>query len=703
MPEAIRFHLLQIPANRFSKGETDEDAPRGASPQVAAAISRAAMPATAAGFVRRCAAKEHVMKRKSLLVLGGVVVAVGLIVWSQRFDLALNHMRGEGGRSGGELTALAWSILDDFTDRPELEAFVREQLLASAKSALETGTSGDLNPWSLLGLSGQVYRRQPERVDEEILTAALVVHCLNDCSDGAYGHAPGFTAPYWSDAVKASEVFRKAMRAAALVLARHPPSRRSSFVAIAGALADGGEEPDPAVAAAVAAFVIAANPDTSETGWLTDALDLIAGPAGGGVAWATALADAPAADLSGHIWKAAVDGLRRSPPLTQDSLGEAVLAHCMRRSAPPAPVDEGCIDLGLAWRAPWAGRLQAAASRGGSGADIAELLLLAHQRQSDRTWRNVIADWQATAPPPDRGIADQNAGSRWSAMTESAYQPEFPRGDARDIERLLAAGAAAFPAVAAQYRTARHPEIVTAAAFVLTKGSPQTLSAAVMERIEAFRPLAFSFVRDPVAGAAPYALEGRRIAVGLLALQEHGNQSTRIHPLILALSIPERGFSEYASATLRKTLSAGEFADALFGFLAIRKAYLVIEVDAYRDALMSYEDVSPAIEKNLTRLLAAARGRPEGVPWILKVIGLSALGTVGGSSARPVLGRYAGDSGSYLEVNSPSDDAEDEIPAGGVERQFARLVQCALHHLDTRQGVVSLAALSSPVCDGRYE
>jgi hypothetical protein len=639
------------------------------------------------------------MKRTSLIVVG-VIALAGLVAWSQRFALALEHVRARTNAGAGP-SSVAWSILDDFADRPELEAFVRERLLADARTALETGTAGAVNPWSLLGLSGQVYQRQPDRVDEEVLTAALVVECRDDCTSGGFGSAPTFETLYWKEDVRASRAFEKAMRAAALAFARSPAAlRTSSYVAIAAALADGAKEPDEALATAVASFVVAANPGTSEIGWLTDALDRIAGPAGDAIAWANALTEAPAADLSRAGWNAAVDRLRRSPPPSA-SLADAVLSHCVRRSTAPSPVDEGCIDLGLAWRGAWAERLQAALSRGGAGADAVRQLLAAHERERARTWQDVIADWRATAPPPGSDDADPGRGDRTSAMSESAYPPAFQRGDARDIERLLAAGAAAVPGVAAQYRTARHPQIVTAAAFVLTKGSPQTLSSALMDRIDAFRPLALSFVQDLVINAAAYAIEGRRIAVGLLALEEHGTQAARIHPLILALSIPEPGFSKYASATLRETLSAGEFADALFGFLAVRKSYLVIEVDAYRDALMSYDGASPAIEANLTRLLAAARGRTESVPWILKVIGISALGTVGGTSARPVLEQYAGDTGSYLEFSSPSDDPEHEIPTGAIEREFAVLVQCALHDIDARQGV-SLTS-SSLVCDGRYE
>jgi hypothetical protein len=267
-------------------------------------------------------------------------------------------------------------------------------------------------------------------------------------------------------------------------------------------------------------------------------------------------------------------------------------------------------------------------------------------------------------------------------MNISAYQPAFDRRDRRDVALLFAAGNAAFLSVAAQYRATRHPRVITAAAYVLTKGSPQLLSAAVMERIEQFRPLASSFVYDKAGfDGAAYALEGGRVAVGVLALQEHGRASTRIHPLILALSIPEPGFSKYASKTLRETLAADEFADALFGFLAVRDRYLVAEVNIYRSALVSYDGVAPAIEANLIRLLTRARGRPESVPWILKLIGISALGEVGESSARPVLGRYASDTDSYLEILSETDDPDEE-PERAVKKRFDDLVRSALDGIE---------------------
>jgi hypothetical protein len=267
-------------------------------------------------------------------------------------------------------------------------------------------------------------------------------------------------------------------------------------------------------------------------------------------------------------------------------------------------------------------------------------------------------------------------------MNESAYRPAFARPDMRDVALLLAAGGPAFPAVAAQYRTARHPRVITAAAYVLTTAAPQLLSATVMDRIEQFRPLALSFVKAKTGfDRAAYALEGGRVAAGLLALREHGSASSRIHPLILALSIPEPGFSKYASDTLRETLDADEFADALFGFLAVRDRYLVTEVDIYRSALVSYDGVAPAIEANLTRLLTTARGRPESVPWILKLIGISALGEVGESGARAVLGRYASDRATYLEILTESDDPEEE-PERAVTKRFDDLVRSALDRIE---------------------
>jgi hypothetical protein len=619
------------------------------------------------------------MKRKSLLVLG--VLVAGLIVWSQRLDLALNHLRGEGGRFGGELTAFAWSILEDFADRPEVELFVREQLLASARTAVETGTSGDVNQWSLLNLGQQVYQRQTDRLDEEVLTAALVVECRDDCTSGGVA-APAFETLYWNEEIRASLAFRKAMRSAALAIARSGSGfPTTSYMAIAGALADGGER-DPALAASVASFTLAADRGASETGWLTDAVDRIAGPAGGATAWAKALTHAPAADLSFSGWNAAIDRLRRSPPLSDGSLAEAVLRHCVRRSTPPAPVDEGCIDLGLAWGGAWAARVQDAVSRGGAGADVAQVLLAAHEREWARTWQNVIGDWRTTAAPPADNAPDPGRGRRTTAMNESAYRPAFARRDMRDVALLLEAGGPAFPAVAAQYRTARHPRVITAAAYVLTTAAPQLLSATVMDRIEQFRPLALSFVKAKTGfDRAAYALEGGRVAAGLLALREHGSASSRIHPLILALSIPEPGFSKYASDTLRETLDADEFADALFGFLAVRDRYLVTEVDIYRSALVSYDGVAPAIEANLTRLLTTARGRPESVPWILKLIGISALGEVGESGARAVLGRYASDRDTYLEILTESDDPEEE-PERAVTKRFDDLVRSALDRIE---------------------
>lgn len=640
-------------------------------------------------------------------LIGGVLVLVGAAVWFWRFDLARDHAQARLEDDGAPPLAIAWSVLAGFADRPELEHFVREQLDGLSRAALAAELQWGFDAVPLLELARQVYDRQPDRLDAAVVASALTLECLNGCSSrGGYADPPGFTTWTWTPDAQAGDAFEEGMRSAAIDFAQYVPRVGTfppveSYAALVNAVAGrAGTRRDPELAAAVAAFVIAANP-TNEMGWLTGAVERFAEEGTAGAVWADALATGPDVSLSTEVWDRVVDAMRRSPVPSRAAVA-TVVSQCTRRSRPPAALDEACVDLGLAWGDEWASRLQSAATAGTTDREAARALLAAHERERVRTWQDVINDWRAMAPPPGADVVYEVRGRRTSAMNESVYQPVFQRRDARDLERVLAAGAAAIPAVAAQYRAARHPDVVTAAAFVLAKGAPQALSSVVMDRIDAFRPLALSFTQSPVFDTAAYAVEGRRIAVGLLALGEHGTKPVRIHPLILALSIPERGFSEYASNTLRKTLSAREFADALFGFLAVRKSYLVIEVDAYRDALLSYEGVSPAIEANLAGMLAAARGRPERVPWILKVIAISALGAVGGTSARPVLEQYADDGGSYLEFSAPSDEPlEDEPPAEAVERPFETLALCALRAIDARLGISDPS--SRPACAGRYE
>jgi hypothetical protein len=634
--------------------------------------------------------KEWAMKRKSLIGVG-ILAAAGLIVWSLRFDLAVDHIRARSGNAHSGPASIAWAVLDDFADRPELEVFVREQLMAAAETVRGAGSPWEFDYARLLELARHVYERQPGRVDAAVVGAGLIVECLPRCSN-EFENGPTFVTWYWSAQVKASDAFAAGMRLAAIAVANYRPATSSayptdSFIGLAGALATTIPKPDPELARSVAAFTIAANPDERRTGRLASALDRIAGPEGGGTAWAMAVADAPAVDLPDAAWNAAVDALTRAPAPQEERLAEALLSQCVHRSAPPKPVDDGCVHLGLAWGAAWAARLRTAASQETSNVDVVRTLLSAHERESTRTWQSVIADWSEADPTAVDRRVDPGRGERVSAMTTSAYQTRFGRRDARDVALLLAAGGSAFPAVEAQYRSTRHPGVMTVAAFVLSKGSPQRLSSAVMDRIEHFRPLALSFVRDRTNfdGAAYYA-EGNRVAVGLLALEEKGRAPTRIHPLILALSIPEPGFTKYASAALRETLDADEFADALFGFLAVRDRYLVSEVNVYRQALTSYEGVAPAIEANLARLVAAAGGRPERVPWILKLIGISALGKVGGSSARRVLDQYASDTDSYLEFSVPEDDPDPDAPAERVEKRFDALVASAIDEIDSRHG-----------------
>ena len=624
--------------------------------------------------------------KRTLLIVVSVLVLGGLVAWSQRFALALDHLRARAV-DGAAPSSTAWSILDDFADRPELEAFVRERLAAISAAALDNQLPVGSDPAPLLKLTSQVYERQPERMDAAVAAAALIVECLIRCGRSqGISAPPAFASSAWTAEAQGSDAFREGMRSAAIALAKYVPgtgsySRSESYAALVTAVAAGVASPDSELAAAVAGFAITENPDFANLRWLSAAIERLAGSPGAGAAWTMALSRVPAADPSDEVWERIVETLRRSPAPLDHTLADVMVSHCARRSQRPAGIDEACIDLGLTWGGAWAARLRtaAAAEEGDEGA--ARALLAAHERARTRTWQNVIADWRRTSSAP--GSARTSATWEYSAPSE--------RRRVRETALLLAAGAPAFPAVAALYRTSGDPEIINDAAFVLSEGSPQLLSSAVMDRIEQFRLTAAPVGEEDLGtdpgtdlrtkletklridlgidlgidlesdlgvdlGSEPIydRLEARRVATGLLALKGEGRASTRIHPLILALSIPIAEFSEHASDALRQTLDASGFADALFGFLAIRERYLVSEVNVYRNALVSYHGVGPAIERNLAQLIADARGIPEQVPWILKVIGIPALGETGGASACPLLERYAEDSGSYLQIDGPA-------------------------------------------------
>ena len=658
------------------------------------------------------------MKQKRLVVVG-VLIVVAVAGWLARFDLALGHVRGRLEQPGPAPVSLAWTILGGFADRPELEAFVRERLLALPGPALGIELARGLEVAPLLDLAGRVYERQPERVDAAVVAAALTIECLQRCGTSrGYAEAPVFASTVWPAALQTSDVFRAGLRSAANALATYATAAGSwnqpeSYAALVTVAAAGVTNRDDELAGSVVAYVLAANPEGDNMRWLSAVLRRLTGADDLGPTWARALSRQADIDISPRLWNTLVETFRDSPTLAGDDAAEAVMRQCAHRSRPPAAVDEPCLDLALAWSRDWAPWLRAVAAASTPEGQGASALLAAYERERTRTWRDVVAGWRAVP-----GITTEAVRS----MATWQYARPSGRPVAREIAVLLAAGSPALAEVAALYRTSSNPGVINDAAFVLSEGSPRMLSAAVMDHIERFRLRAapsakpdLDDVLDDLTGglaaevaaelaadvaatlqpdAANYALEARRVAAGLLALESEGRATTRIHPLILALSIPVREFSERASGTLRELLNASEFADALFGFLAVREEYLVSEVDVYRKALTAYDGVSPAIEANLTRLLAAAGGVPERVPWILKVIGISALASVGGATALPLLGQYARDTGSYREFSSRSDDSGRVGRDGGIERRFSLLAQCARREVDLRLGTTGSASSS---------
>ena len=627
------------------------------------------------------------MKRKTAVVVLGVLTAVALAGWVYRFDIALGHVRTRLAEPRGGPLSLAWSILGDFAGRPEVETFVREQLHAVSRPAVDDTLPSGFDPAPLLDLTRQVYERQPERVDAAVVAAGLTVECLHSCAvSQEYPNPPAFTTSTWPVEIQSSTAFRSGMRAAAIALSNYVPgtgswSRTHSHAALVTAVAATGTAPDDELADVVAAYVLAANPDDQQLRWLSAAVERAAGPHRAAAAWAQSMARAPETTPEDRVWTTIVDTLRGAPVLPDDAPADAIVQQCVRRSRPPAVVDEACIDLGLAWSSAWASRLRTAVAAEAPEASGARALLTAHERERTRTWQSVIAGWReapTVSDEPSRQI------STWQ------YGPPSARRNVREAALLLAATPEALPHVAALYRTSGNPEVINDAIFVLAQRSPQQLSAAVISTIDRFRLLPAPTGLERVDAlrstqAVDYDLEARRVAAGLLALEREGRSSTRIHPLILALSIPDPEFSKRASQALRSTLDAGEFADALFGFLAVRERYLVSEVDVYRNALVSYEGSAPAIERNLERLLAKARGIPERVPWILKVIGVAALGEVGNASARPLLEQYARDTGSYLYIQTRA--GRSRATEDAETRRFDELAAQALESIGSREAL----------------
>lgn len=609
---------------------------------------------------------KRVLMAIGLLVV--VLVAVGAIAWSQRFDLALERAQG-GGR--GALDDLAWNVLRDFADRPELERFAREEVLAAAATEPTTGRR-DV-PVLRRGLFGRIYSAQSARVDRELVAAYFTVMCSSRCSSQPSGFdPPKLLSGYLPESTEGNEEYTAGLRLAALRLSEKEVDE-DSILALGRSLADRLETPDPELAAAVARRALADKMTPKQAGWFGETVLALASPRGELAAWVSAVAGGVEAEDSAVMWGVVVDAMLGAG-LSSGQL-EVVAEHCAERSVELA--DQACVDLGLASGAAWRSALQRMPGGG------ARKLLAAQSELSAKDYRDILAEWREAEPsePPEY---EASKGLRVSPMSKELNH-RLQRPQARQVS-ILAQSPDAVAPVLAIYQSSESYAVIRMAAEVLARQAPNELSRAVTPLIAKLEPRARAFQTGAPYNRAGYEVEGRRVASAIVQIEAHGDPDSRIVPLLLALSIPDAEFTQHASESLRRSLTAEQFANGLFRFLAQRSRFGVYEVKTFRSTLTSYDGVGPHIAKNLARLLDEAGGRPENVPWIHKLIGLPALGSTADASSIPLLERYANDSSSYQETTETQDGALGPKTSSSLTKNFRDLALAAKARIEGRNG-----------------
>lgn len=622
--------------------------------------------------------------RRVFLMLISLVVLAGMLGFSQREKIAL-HYAQRAAADGGWLAQLSLATLAAFPDQPEIEAFVRTQMRSAAADVVHEGHGV---PVVESGLLIDVYTAQPQRLDADVVADYFTIVCADDCASGGIGAAPpSLSVPSFLEAMQKSPPFGAGLRAATIRLSAIRGERAGyaageSFLALARALADRTEQPDPELASAIAARAYAGKDGEREVRWFNEAIGKIGGPQGSGDAWAKAIATNADAEPYPWTWSVAVDALRNASTLSDASLRERVAIACAERSL--EKVDQACVDLGLAQGRMWDETLDGVTRGDAPAAPGARALLAAEASVRAQSWRDVLATWRA-APATHAADYQKSAGIRVSPMA-SARDARRSREEVRQIAVVLAAGAQPVPELLQLYRVTKNWGALGTVAAVLAQRAPIQLSKLVTEEIPRIVPLARAFQRGEDYDRDEYEVRGRRVAHALLQLEVQATSESRTTPLILALSIPDAEFSKHASSTLRRLLTSDEFANALFRFLARRKSFAVEEVDAYRSTLISYDNVAPAITRNLQRLLDEAGSQPERVPWIQKLIGLSALGRVGDRDAEPLLQEYAADTSSYELMTTTINRSDLSKTSTGEKKAFSDLARSAIEQIEARGG-----------------
>lgn len=581
---------------------------------------------------------------KKLVVVAVLLVVLG-VLYVVRAPIAISILSSNPDSKNG------WFLLNTAASSQQAQTFVTEMVLDS-HTRWRKGESVDLryeirSPMNLL--------RAGDKAPSPELAKALVQISIarEDCV--GFG---GFRNSFFQYDDRLSRVPTETVTAAiadyfAYTATERPEMLNRNFLAIATELARRGVHNDPKVTTGFASYML------SQGVWSTDAAKTRAA--------LQKLADAPArvaAYQAAFVAGAAHAKPKRDEQETllfmlgelvkartevNDDLAAALLVACSRYSGKRkasigmvANVGEACLDLALAVDGLSDKMTRVAAARGDAKQQgFAGLLASEVQRLQSRKPTQLLAVW--TRAKPSRPGPALTKAQRRNGYMFGSYRPS--RAMRRDADFLVAAGASIKPALLRAYGS-KSRGTVWLAARTLAQTDPQGLSSEVMRRIGKFRRVAYMFTNARRYDHAAFYHDGMRIEEGLQALAAAGDDVKLLYPWIRALSIPEAGFTQRAANLLRSRMDARQFADAMFGYLAIRPRFSQSEIEVYEKALASYEQIGRQLERKLGELLTRWR-KPQRVPWILKIIGLRTLGRTGSASALPLLARYEKDTKAF--------------------------------------------------------
>ncbi len=351
------------------------------------------------------------------------------------------------------------------------------------------------------------------------------------------------------------------------------------------------------------------------------------------------------------------------PPAADEAYIRALTHHCS------AMASDICLDLAESLGPDGLERLRTMAGEDEQLAAFAATIETFYGDSDSSERRLALIDAVA------RGLAEDG---RWQANTKNTSSrmaaelaPSRPRE--RAVAAFMAMDDDVLPFLTDLYLAYDNRAVANLCARVLAAREPAGLAAALDVRIGELAPLAARFVRGRGRPSEDYFHAGDSVAEGLRALADSADTENLEAPFFAALSLADTAFSDFALVVLRDRLGAERFADGIFQALASRDDITPEDVERFGAALASYANGSPAITRNLARLLEEADGNPQRVPWAAKVIGLEALREVGTAEALPVVDQFR-------------TDATRFTPAGGAgARTFASLSAAAHTAIRSRE------------------